>query len=162
MLFVMDRRPLLYAVGSGAVIVLHGYLCHAAAVCRGYPPLKPNELIAVFLAPAGMLLPALFDDARNDSRSRWLRSAWITLAFCFFWGVVETNLEGPTPSIGHLTGMTGVISNEGVSVWFKTLFYLTPAVIFFYCLDGVAIGMWSLVRKFPVDDRELASSFETA
>jgi len=158
MLFMMDRRPFLYAIASGTVVVLHGFLCHSAAVCRGYPPLKPNELIAVFLAPIGMLLPALFDDARNDAQSRWLRSAWVALGFCFVWGIVATNLEGPTPSIGHLTGMAGVVSNDGVCVWFKTLFYMTPAVIFFYCLDGVAIGLWSLVRRFREGVEETGSS----
>jgi hypothetical protein len=156
MLFVMDRRPVFYSIAAGAIVVLHGYLCHDAAVCRGYPPLKPHELIAVFLAPIGMLLPALFDDARNDVQSRWFRSAWVAVGFCFIWGIVATNLEDVRPSTGHLMGMMGVVTHLGIIVWFKTLLYLAPATVFFYCVDGVAIGMWSLVRRFREQNDSLS------
>jgi len=150
-LFQMRRDPFLYLLGVGGVLLLHAFLCYPAAVSRGYPPMSPFDLVAPFLAPAGMLLPPFFDDLQNFPRPRLLRSAFVAAGFCFIWGVVSTNVTDARPHIGHLAGVVGVFKSYSPFIVVWTIFYLPTATLFFYCLDGVAIGFWSLVRGFSKD-----------
>jgi hypothetical protein len=148
--FILRRQPVLYATTGACMVVLHGFLCHPAAICRGYPPIKPHELIAIFIAPFGMLMPAFFDDARNDRYSRWLRSAYVATGFCWIWGAVEGNFASGRPSMGHLQGMAAVMFHPAAVLY--GAFYFPVAIVFFYCLDGVAIWLWSMVRRFREDE----------
>ena len=149
------RMPLLYLISVCVVLFLHAHLCYPAAISRGYPPMPPFDLVAIFLAPAGMLLPPLFDDFQNDSRFRLQRSVCVTAAFCIVWGVVATNVNDARPHFGHLAGVVGILKHDRFSVGAWTGFYFLPALAFFYCLEGVAIGFRSLVRRFPMDEVDL-------
>ena len=146
------RMPLLYVIGVGVVLLLHAHLCYPAAVSRGHPPMPPFDLVAIFLAPAGMLLPPLFDDVQNDSRFRLLRSACVAAGFCLVWGVVSANVTDARPHLGHLAGVVGLFRHYSLFILGWTVYYLPLATIFFYCLEGVAIGFWSLVRRFRMDE----------
>src|SRR5262245_52903567 len=108
----LQRRPILYAVTTCAVLVLHAYLCYPAGVSRGYPPIQPFEIIAVFLAPIGMLLPPLFDDFCNDRKARIWRTVLVTTGFCLIWAVVHINLSDVRPHIGHLVGPVGILQSH--------------------------------------------------
>lgn len=145
----MPRLTILYVISAMTVVLLHAWLCYPAAISRGHPPLPPFDLAAIFLAPLGMLIPPLFDDAYNDYTIRFRRSAIIATAFGFIWAIVETNLGSSRPHIGHLAGVVGIFQHDGLMVLLLTVSYLVPAWVFFMSLDGVAIGLWSCVREFP-------------
>jgi len=142
----------MYVVAVCAVLMLHAGLCHAAATTRGYPPIQSFNVIAIFLAPAAMILPPLFDDFRNDLRSRLWRMAWVAVGFCLVWGVVITNMVDIRPHIGHLAGVSGILTSNPHRVLSWAALCFPPALLFFYCYEVFAIGFWSLVRGFRDSD----------
>ena len=144
----MNRCPGAYGLATVGVLMLHTVLCYPAAVSRGYPPIRPFDFLAIFLAPAGMIIPPLFADFRQDDRSKLLRTAWIACGFCFVWGVVDTNMSSPRPHIGHLEGVVGLVESHTVEVVFRGGLYFPIALLFFFCLEGVMNGVWSLIRGF--------------
>ncbi len=144
----IQRRPFAYAVAAFGVLSIHAFLCYPAAISRGHPPIDLFAFIAIYLAPIGMLLPPLFDDFRNDVHSRIRRTACAAAGFSFIWAIVSTNLNDARPHIGHLAGISGILKYAPVPVVGQTIIFFLPALLFFYCLEGVAIGFWSLLRGF--------------
>jgi hypothetical protein len=109
--------------------------------------MRPWELVACFVAPFGMIVPALFDDGRNRPTRRIVRVLLVAVAFAFIWAVVASNI-GMVPSIGHLAGVWGILQYNAGEVCFKTVFYTLGAFPFFFCFDRVAADCWGWVRQF--------------
>lgn len=147
------RSRMAYWAATAIVVSAHAMLCYPAAISRGHPPLRPFEILALYIAPLFMLVPPLFDDAMEITRIRVRRSIVVTLGFCFSWAVVVTNLNSPRPHVGHLFGFVGVITQDSGFVVIHTLELFIAAIAFFYCLDGVAIGWWSLWRTLVRPER---------
>lgn len=145
------RRPSLYIAATVIVLLFNFYLCYPAGVSRGYPSIRPFDLVAIFLAPAAMILPPFFDDSRNSFRARLRRAVCVAAPFSFIWGIVLTNLSDAVPHTGHLAGVKGVLSYLPIHVLTWTIFCFLPAVVFFFSFESVAIRFWSLLRE--LDDR---------
>ena len=138
-----SRSGFWWAVAS--ITIAHIVLCHPAATCRGYPPLKPEELIACFVAPFFAGFPALFDD-RRQIRGRGI--IVMALAMGCVYGIVQANAASGRPSIGHLTGLHGVV----IQYWFFVIIYsVIPTGLLwlcFYFYERVAGNLWAMFRRF--------------
>lgn len=103
-------------------------LCYEALVCRGYPPLTEIGLYKKWASPFVIWIPAIFG-------TRVMR----------FWGLVALSIFTTSlfvmisingmivPSIGHLAGVTGIISHHTAEITIYTLFYfpITFATMYF-------------------------------
>jgi hypothetical protein len=120
--------------------------------------MTPFVLISVFLAPFAMVLPPFFDDARNSTFVRWLRAGVVGFAFALVWAVVDFNLRTPRPHLGHLLGIEGMLREHAGQILIEAVCICVASVPCFYCLDGVAIGLWSLIRRFPDEQPQQTAS----
>ena len=145
---MLHRSPFLYAVTAGATLALHLVLCQPAAVLSGSPAIDPIYLIAVYLAPVGMLFPPFFDDFRNRFWTRLLASVLVAAGFSLIWAMVYTNLHSARPHVGYKEGVIGLIRSNPIYLIMKAIDYFPIALLFFFCLHGVACGLWSWVRGF--------------
>lgn len=87
-LWLLSANLMVLAVGAAALVfglLPKVVLCRAAATCRGYPPLKPEELIACYIAPFFAGFHAMFDN-RRLSRDRGIIA--MALAMGFVYGIV--------------------------------------------------------------------------
>lgn len=141
------RRPLCWLLTALGVVAVHAVLSYPAAVARGHPPMEPWELVAPFLAPFAMLLPALFDDGRHQPVQRVIRILVISACFAFVWAIIEANGH-IRPSIGHLAGITGILRFHACEVLVNTVLFTTGAFWFFLCFDRVATDCWNIMRRF--------------
>lgn len=135
--------PSLYWLAVVGVCAAH------LVLCRGYPPLRPDELIACFVAPFLAGLPALFDD-RRVTRDRGITAMAIVMGVIY--GIVFANHHSGRPSIGHLSGMHGVV----IHLWFfVAISSLAPIAILWMCLyfyERVTGDLWAFVRCLRVTD----------
>jgi len=132
------------------VALSHIPLSHYAATSRGYPPRDAFwQHVAVFLPFLGLALPTVFDDgARHPERRTRLLAAygcWGSLIL----GTVAANVHSGTPSIGHLTGMIGVVLHCWFEIFWYALFWSILVLPFVFCFESMMRASWDLVRRFP-------------
>lgn len=131
---------------AAAALAAHVALCYPAAVCRGYPPIHPFwEYIAPYLAYLAITLFPLFDDSLKTLRGAKLTFLWMAV---FMNGVTLTNLASGRPSIGHLTGIMGIIAGDPIFVALDTLLLAAFILPIGLLLSLAAERAWSHCRGF--------------
>lgn len=143
---VMQRSPAAAYLLAAAAVTAHVLLCRPAAICRGYPPIHPFwECVAPFLAYLAILLFPLCDN--RPATLRCVRN-------CFLWpallmnGIVTVNLTSGRPSIGHLVGIIGIISENSIELLISTAFISVLAYPAALLAEAFATRAWRQCREF--------------
>jgi hypothetical protein len=133
-----------------AILFAHLRLSYPAIVCRGHPPLAPNDLIALFVGPLFVALPAIL----GDLASRRLGILVGAAGFAIVYALALINLNDARPSIGHLAGITGIIRTYHVGVILLAALLYIPTTIALYFIDRT---FGDLIRlMIPVLDNKIA------
>ena len=143
---------------SVTVIALAQYaLCHEALVCRGYPPLTETGMYKVCLSPFLIWLPAIFG-------TRVMR----------FWGLVATSLSFAcliqmiyingmvTPSIGSLSGVSGIIKHHYIETLITTVFCFPFVFAITYFPERVFGDLWRALFALPTRNLSFTETWNSA
>lgn len=137
--FTFTTASMLFWISWTAILLAHLRLSYPAIICRGHPPLDPDDLVALFIAPAFVGLPSIFGDTRRRLRGVLVGSA----GFAIIYALVLINLNDTRPSIGHLAGIPGIVRTYhiGILVAAFVLYYPVALSLYFVeCVIGDAIG----------------------
>jgi len=115
------------------VLLAHLQLSYPAIICRGHPPLAPNDLIALFIAPLLTGLPAIFGNTNRRRRGVIIGSA----GFATVYALALINLNDARPSVGHLAGIPGIVRAYHIGVMLIVPVLYFPTVIALYFIDRV-------------------------
>ena len=115
------------------VLLAHLRLSYPAIVCRGHPPLAPNDLIALFVAPLFVALPAILGDHERRRHGVLVGAA----GFAIVYALALINLNDGRPSIGHLAGIPGIIRAYHVGIILTAALLYIPTAIALYYIDRV-------------------------
>lgn len=150
---VVRRSPVACYLLATAAFAAHVLLCYPAAVRRGYPPIHPFwEYVAPYLAYLAIVLFPLFDDRGETLRKTKL----IFLSSSVLMnGIVSTNLGSGRPSIGHLCGISGILTGVPVMVALDSLSHAILVLPIGLGVCMLAEQAWSHIRGFADegDDR---------
>ena len=116
-----------------AVLLAHLRLSYPAIVCRGHPPLGPNEMIGLFVAPTFVGLPAVFGDPKH----RYLGVVIGAAGFALIYALAIITLNDARPSIGHLAGIPGIVRAYHIGIVILAAILYVPVAIALYFLERV-------------------------
>src|SRR5262249_24592044 len=112
---------------------------------RGCPSIHPFwEAMALYLGLYAFVVFPIFDDCLRTRRL--VRNTFLPL-FCFVSAVAQANLKGPTPHIGSLAGIAGVLSFTR-SYWIYAIGLLIILYPIAWGLEALAVDFWRRVRVF--------------
>ena len=145
----IHRSSRRFWIAIACVIGAHLLLCHPAATCRGYPPIREHEIWMMFIAPFFVGLPAFFHDSRS-TRTRGVIVASIGMALIY--GIVMANFQSARPHIGHLAGMIGVVRYFWLMIPFLAIGPFIGLCVSLFVYERVTGDFWPLVRGFRAVD----------
>jgi hypothetical protein len=131
--FTFTTASILFWTCWIGVLLAHLRLSYPAIICRGYPPLAPNDLIALFIGPLLAGLPGVFGDTDRRRRGVIIGAA----GFAIVYALALINLNDARPSIGHLAGIPGIIRAYHAGVMLIAALLYIPTVIALYFIDRV-------------------------
>lgn len=139
-LFAAISTILYWAIAS-VVVAAHLYLCHPAIVCRSL--MAPNDIFALFIAPALVGLPAI----SGAVRQRRLGLLVMTLAISLIYALVQDNLGTARPHPGSYYRMFGLIYIDWRPILIHAVFTYPFLLVPMYFIERVGGDMCSsLVR----------------
>jgi hypothetical protein len=151
----IHRHPGLFIVGLVELLVLHFVLCYPAAISRGWPPLEPFWLVAIYLPFLGVALLPAFDDFSYAPRIRRLSLLAFCVASSIILGAAAANLSDIRPHHGHLVGYVGLLRDSWVDVLVHGTLCFVVVLPFVFCWYSISRTIWDHVRCFanPIPTR---------
>ncbi len=135
---------LLYWLVSLIVVFSHLKLSYPAITCRGYPPMHAADIVALFVAPAVVGLPAVF----GTPRLRWLGLLVMTGGIMIIYAMAMSNHADTRPHIGHLAGMPGLLWYNGLEVAIITIILYGPLLAVLYFLERVGGDSFIFIARW--------------
>ncbi len=131
--FTFTTTSMLFWTCWIGVLLAHLRLSYPAIVCRGHPPLAPNNLIALFIGPLFGGLPAILGDTDRRRIGVMVGAAGFTIIYA----LALINLNDARPSVGYLAGISGIVRTYHVGVVLISAILYVPTVIALYFIERV-------------------------
>ena len=140
-----------------AVAMAQFALCYEALVCRGYPPLTEMGIYKKWASPFIIWLPAIFG-TRVMRFWGLVASSFITA--CLFQMISINGMM--TPSIGHLTGVSGIIKSHYPEILIVSLFCLPFVFAILYFPERVFGDLSRALFALPTRNLSFAETWDEA
>jgi len=140
-----------------AVALAQFGLCYEALVCRGYPPLSEMGMYKMWASPFLIWLPAIFGTRITRF---WGLVVASFLTACLFQMI---SINGTmTPSIGHLTGVSGIIKNHYPEILLGATFCFPIVFAVTYFLERVFGDVWRAMFGLPTRNLTFRETWDSA
>lgn len=116
-----------------AILLSHLRFSYPAIISRGHPPLDPDDMLRLFVAPFFVGFPAIF----GSREIRYWGVAFGALGFSLIYALAIINLNDTRPSIGHSEGILGIIRTYDIGFVVLSLVLFVPIVIVTHFVERV-------------------------
>jgi hypothetical protein len=139
------------------VLTAQFVLCFDAIVCRGWPPLTENGMYKLWGSPFLVWIPAVF----TNRVTRFRGLAVMTFGLATYFSMISVS-GVMTPSIGHLTGVTGLIRKHFVEILFTSTMYSPFVFTVTYFVERVFGDLWRALWLLPSETMTFAETWHKA